>query len=535
MMRIKVIMGWLSTVLALASAAALAGEPINPPDIVGMINIGQLGTSRSWTTSSLALNGNYLYCGCAPWGLKTLNVADPTNMLLTDDWGDGGSKFNGLAVNGTVLYAANWHPPEGLRVFNIADPAHPSLIRTLATTTYTWDIGLYGNLLFVTMSSGVDPPNGIAGIGIYDVTNASNPVLRSFVNSTRRLVGSAARSGNYMYMLSTNWMDVYNISNPSSPTFVRELLFNARTGTGDTRVYNGYLYVTAEDDYYPEPDWLDGGLYVFSLTDPSNPQQMGFYEQDRCADLHLQGRYGIISTGGNGVLALDVSNPLAVTGLWQVLMEWPGTGHGGYPGTAAGAGDYAFVGTSTYVPHDGCEADCCYFDCPNFGARVYAVHIQVPRPPIIAEVAPDPDSIYIGHEYSEQLTLVQGTPLPTWSVVQGQVPPGTQVDNNGLVSGWTPVSTDCGKLFTIKIKATNEDGYDNEQWQVRVNSIADFDHDDDVDQEDFGILQACFSSVGGPTPAGCDAANFDADTDIDGADLALFLPCMAGANTPPGC
>ncbi|MBI4580135.1 MAG: phosphodiester glycosidase family protein, partial [Planctomycetes bacterium] len=68
----------------------------------------------------------------------------------------------------------------------------------------------------------------------------------------------------------------------------------------------------------------------------------------------------------------------------------------------------------------------------------------------------------------------------------------------------------------------------------------DFDRDNDVDQDDYGHLQACFT---GPTipqadPA-CQDANVDADTDqdVDYHDVAAFLQCFVGAGVPrpPGC
>jgi hypothetical protein len=47
--------------------------------------------------------------------------------------------------------------------------------------------------------------------------------------------------------------------------------------------------------------WTDGGLYVFSLTDPSNPQQISYFDRPVFKDFHMQDSLGIIPTGGNGV------------------------------------------------------------------------------------------------------------------------------------------------------------------------------------------------------------------------------------------
>ncbi|MEP0842236.1 MAG: lamin tail domain-containing protein [Phycisphaerae bacterium] len=62
--------------------------------------------------------------------------------------------------------------------------------------------------------------------------------------------------------------------------------------------------------------------------------------------------------------------------------------------------------------------------------------------------------------------------------------------------------------------------------------VADLDHDGDVDQVDFGRLQACFSNGGGQTPPACQALSLDGDADVDGDDLAFFASCASGPATP---
>ncbi len=94
-----------------------------------------------------------------------------------------------------------------------------------------------------------------------------------------------------------------------------------------------------------------------------------------------------------------------------------------------------------------------------------------PVAPIIAEVSPDPDhNAFAGIPYVKQLTLTQGSQPVTWSVNPG-FPPGTVVDSVGNVSGWTPGPADVGNTFTISIRATNAQGFDDETWQVVVHAV----------------------------------------------------------------
>ena len=66
----------------------------------------------------------------------------------------------------------------------------------------------------------------------------------------------------------------------------------------------------------------------------------------------------------------------------------------------------------------------------------------------------------------------------------------------------------------------------------------DFDRDGDVDQQDFGLLQSCFSGRDiTQNREECQPARLDADDDVDGDDLAIFMGCAGGANqyAPPNC
>jgi hypothetical protein len=65
----------------------------------------------------------------------------------------------------------------------------------------------------------------------------------------------------------------------------------------------------------------------------------------------------------------------------------------------------------------------------------------------------------------------------------------------------------------------------------------DFDEDGDVDQEDFGHLQACLGDSGEPCAAGCQDADLSHDTFVDQNDFNLFRQCLSGPGVPvePDC
>jgi hypothetical protein len=69
--------------------------------------------------------------------------------------------------------------------------------------------------------------------------------------------------------------------------------------------------------------------------------------------------------------------------------------------------------------------------------------------------------------------------------------------------------------------------------EVYIPTPADLDGDGDVDQVDFGLLQACYGGPGiGQTDPSCADARLDADGDVDFADLGVFGQCVSGPGTP---
>ncbi len=60
--------------------------------------------------------------------------------------------------------------------------------------------------------------------------------------------------------------------------------------------------------------------------------------------------------------------------------------------------------------------------------------------------------------------------------------------------------------------------------------FADADWDGDVDQNDFGAFQVCYTGMGGGVPAGCECTDRDGNSTIDGVDFAAFESCFTGAN-----
>jgi hypothetical protein len=64
--------------------------------------------------------------------------------------------------------------------------------------------------------------------------------------------------------------------------------------------------------------------------------------------------------------------------------------------------------------------------------------------------------------------------------------------------------------------------------------LPDVDKDGDVDQSDFGQIQACCAQSGQPPTSGCVFADFNHDNTVNAADLAVFSGCLSGPGAVAG-
>lgn len=132
------------------------------------------------------------------------------------------------------------------------------------------------------------------------------------------------------------------------------------------------------------------------------------------------------------------------------------------------------------------------------------------------------------------------TPGASWFVVNtasGRVEPGSSqnLSLSYAVSGLAP-GVYNSTLSVADPMAANSP----RTVSVKVTILAppfapvDFDQDGDVDQEDFGRFQACYSGPGIPQlDPNCAGARLDDDDDVDQADFEIFLTrCLSGPGVP---
>jgi hypothetical protein len=117
-------------------------------------------------------------------------------------------------------------------------------------------------------------------------------------------------------------------------------------------------------------------------------------------------------------------------------------------------------------------------------------------------------------------------------------------------SGWDDIVDAVGSSYTTPTLTDANDGelyrcvVSNAYGSVNSNvamltvipvphAVADFDQDGDVDQEDFGIFQRCYSdSPPLPLAGVCLQVDLDGNGVVNHSDFAVFLSCLSGPDIP---
>lgn len=117
-------------------------------------------------------------------------------------------------------------------------------------------------------------------------------------------------------------------------------------------------------------------------------------------------------------------------------------------------------------------------------------------------------------------------------------PDGTVISQSNTGSGTESVSENLAAgSYRIRAHKVSRWGGDYTLTIVLPPSYSDFDVDGDVDMDDFGRLQRCYTGADVQTDPDCFDALLDGDNRVDASDIAVFQSCYSGPNVPAlnGC
>ena len=100
------------------------------------------------------------------------------------------------------------------------------------------------------------------------------------------------------YVATAGGLEVYNVSNPTSPSLLGSV---SSTAYGYMQVVGGMAYVASGGS----------GLKIYDVSNSSSPTSVGSYASANAQDVALDGDYAMIADGADGLRVVDVSTPSA--------------------------------------------------------------------------------------------------------------------------------------------------------------------------------------------------------------------------------
>jgi hypothetical protein len=202
--------------------------------------------------------------------LSGLAFGDSLNVRLI---GRLDGTFADLWVSGDRVYVTDWTNYDGnpapMRIIGVSDPFNPSQLSqfTHPSLANNYDIAVYGDYAYIANEPFLSPDSGIM---IVDCSVPTNPVFAGVIENTTPITHTNFIVDHYLF--SSNRVEIYDLlPDPTSPTFlvrIRDIDPNLEFAH-EVSAIDTILYVSVSSD---PPNT---GVFLYNITDPSNPSFMG--------------------------------------------------------------------------------------------------------------------------------------------------------------------------------------------------------------------------------------------------------------------
>ncbi|WP_372846471.1 hypothetical protein, partial [Pontiella sp.] len=243
--------------------------------------------------SGRALDGGKLY---AAEGFGGLSIYDATTETLLGNYSAVARSRASAIAEGCAYLAAG---SDGVKIFDLADPANPTLLASVACSN-ALDVAVCGNLLLVA--------DAFEGLVAFDLTSPAAPLRQgAYAPTPPGVVRRVGAAGSTAYIAEGYTVHRMDLSNPAAPTVAESFASADYVFDLDVAGTNAIL-ATGTDSSVT----VDGtqGLVDWELTDLSDPLTpiavTNFGALVRAMQLTLAGNvvYASADDGGTAVLLL---------------------------------------------------------------------------------------------------------------------------------------------------------------------------------------------------------------------------------------
>ena len=246
------------------------------------------GVSTSGFANGVMVDGDYAFVGCMSGGVDVVDVSDPANPVVAANY-DTPSSVQRLFVDGDHVYAAD---NSSLQVIDVQDPTQPAFEASFATSGGTRAVAVSGMTAFL-LSSTTD----------FDAVSIGTWIAPSFEGSApcgEAYVGDVCGQGDYVYVSAQHdGLGIYDVSLPSEPVLVG--VYDPTGEDVNAADVDGDLAVVARDT----------DVHVVDVSDPEAPSLLGSCSTitSEIHNVAISGDFAFATMGLEGVSVVDISDP----------------------------------------------------------------------------------------------------------------------------------------------------------------------------------------------------------------------------------
>ncbi len=245
-----------------------------------------------YTGTSSATNANAFAYG----------ISRGTNMTLITS---SGGTYQAVACNNQYLFIGQGTT---FLVYDIANPANPVFVSSVAVPGFIQDIALNGNYAIVAAND--------AGVHIVDISNPAAPRLRGFYDTTGVAYGVKVLASRAYVAAKSGGLLILDVTNPDAPTFLSSLDLGAFTF--DVALKNtvaGLFAIVAAQDR----------MFIVDVSNPQSPSKLSEVAGSSAGpnwSVALAGNLAFLGGSGNEADTVDISNLSSPVNRGHILTGW---------------------------------------------------------------------------------------------------------------------------------------------------------------------------------------------------------------------
>jgi hypothetical protein len=275
---------------------ALAGMLTTGRSQITLFNVGHTNNAPALRSYALGVTvvSNLVYLVNGTDGLRIYNVSDPANPINIGHGTNSIFYAQSVAVSGDHAYVVAGN----LTAFEVSDPTNVVFLSQTNIDGVARGVAVAGNHAFVATY--------YAGLWAFDVSNPAQILNIAKTNNGGNAIG-VTLAGNYCYLANAkDGVRIYDVSDPANPANVGHYAAAAATKVA---VAGNRLYVA------------NGGvgLSIADVTDITSPFQIGATNTGGYAQsIAISGAFAFVANGSDGLRVFDVSDPTKIVSVGHV-------------------------------------------------------------------------------------------------------------------------------------------------------------------------------------------------------------------------